>query len=419
MAKSTIKILPLDDSPAELLEAWKKSNIFAIDQTGRVLMLLEALRGKLSVSSLNEYEKIALQENIDYIKSQLLSIDYSGTYAPLDLTVEKQEDEARSQINHPDFVGSSPKIKKILEIIAKFAETPYPVLLIGETGTGKEVIAGLIHHLSKREKILSINCAAIPHSLVESELFGHKKGSFTGADSDRRGRFEEADGGTIFLDEIGELDEQVQVKLLRVLQFGEIQRVGSDQTIKVNTRIIAATNQDLPRLLNTGRFRKDLYYRLSVCELNLPPLRERREEIPTLLELFLKRASAEINMKIPFIDNELEKFLFDIYDYPGNIRELENIAKLIITLTPGGEAAAVCRLPDNYIARYNQATCGFEPKPSVKSRYDEIQKEKIIEAMDTFGGNINETAKFLGLSVSRVYQLCNKFSIYPSLYRKR
>jgi transcriptional regulator with GAF, ATPase, and Fis domain len=240
--------------------------------------------------------------------------------------------------------GDNPKLLEALEIAEKAAPTDLPVLIDGESGTGKELMAKVIHANGARadKPYISVNCGAIPDNLLESELFGHKKGAFTGASHDRKGKFESAHGGTIFLDEIGELPLQGQVKLLRVLQSREIQRVGSDEVISVDTRIVAATNKNLRRLCEEGRFREDLFYRLSVIHVSLPPLRERKDEIPLLFE-YLGDESAEALKRRPVkMTRRLREFLLN-YAYPGNIRELRNIIYRISCLA--GDTADLEHLP--------------------------------------------------------------------------
>jgi transcriptional regulator with GAF, ATPase, and Fis domain len=222
--------------------------------------------------------------------------------------------------------GDNAKLLAALEIAEKSARTDLPVLIDGESGTGKELMAKMVHANSGRSEgpLISVNCGAIPENLMESELFGHSKGAFTGATSDRKGKFESAHGGTIFLDEIGELPLQSQVKLLRVLQSNEIQRVGSDRLVEVDARVVAATNKNLKEMSREGTFREDLYYRLSVIEVTVPPLRERRDEIPLLQEYFCAEAAERLDRAPLAIDEHLQQFLFE-YEYPGNIRELRNI----------------------------------------------------------------------------------------------
>jgi DNA-binding NtrC family response regulator len=226
-----------------------------------------------------------------------------------------------------EMVGNSPALKRVLEQVAQVAPTGSTVLIQGETGTGKELVARAIHEASERREraLVTVNCAALPRELVESELFGHEKGAFTGATQQRRGRFELADGGTLFLDEVGELPLEAQAKLLRVLQEGEFDRVGGARSLRADVRIIAATNRDLQAQVGAGRFRSDLYYRLNVFPIALPPLRARREDIPRLVEHFAVRAARRLGRPLNVATAFLERA--KAYDWPGNVRELENVVE--------------------------------------------------------------------------------------------
>ncbi|MHB1425113.1 MAG: sigma-54 interaction domain-containing protein [Gemmataceae bacterium] len=237
----------------------------------------------------------------------------------------------------PGVVGESPAMREITRLVRLVAPTPASVLLVGETGTGKEVLARAIHRLSPRAEgpYVRVNCCALAESLLESELFGHVKGAFTGAIDNKTGRFEAAHGGTIFLDEISSMSAKLQVKLLRVLQEKEFERVGESRTIHVDTRVIAATNQYLEDEIVAGRFRDDLYYRLNVVSLELPPLRERREDIPALARYFLERHCEEHRRESPELTPEVIKILLD-HDWPGNVRELENYMERAVVLSDGG-----------------------------------------------------------------------------------
>ena len=252
---------------------------------------------------------------------------------------------ARSFVFEGTF-GDNPRLLDALEIAEKAAPTDLPVLIDGESGTGKELMAKVVHANGTRadKAYVSVNCGAIPESLIESELFGHKRGAFTGAATDRKGKFESAHKGTIFLDEIGELPLQGQVKLLRVLQSHEIQRVGSDETIAVDARIVAATNKNLRKLIDLGQFREDLFYRLSVIHVTLPPLRDRKDEIPLLLAYYGDEAAEALKRRPVALAPRLRAFLLD-YAYPGNIRELRNLIYRLACLA--GDSADLQHLPDD------------------------------------------------------------------------
>jgi transcriptional regulator with GAF, ATPase, and Fis domain len=241
-----------------------------------------------------------------------------------------------------DLIGSSPKFRALLTDVARVAPVDSAVLIQGETGTGKEVIARAIHEASPRrnQRFVALNCAAIPSALLESELFGHERGAFTGAWAQTKGRFEMAHGGTLFLDEIGDMPLELQPKLLRALQEREFERLGSTQTVRVNVRVVAATNQDLGQLVNKKLFRADLFYRLNVIPICLPPLRERLQDIPALTEFFVTRFAASLNKPIDLIPDEVMAVL-KAHDWPGNIRELQNFIERAVLFSPG----SALRLP--------------------------------------------------------------------------
>src|SRR5437870_8916897 len=233
-------------------------------------------------------------------------------------------------------IGSSEALQRVLDIVKKVAKSNTTVLIRGETGTGKELIAGATHHNSLRNarNFVKVNCAALQENLLESELFGHEKGAFTGADKQRIGRFEQADGGTLFLDEIGDMSPSTQAKILRVLQEHEFERLGGTRTLRVDVRLVAATNRDLPAMVQAGQFREDLYYRLNVVSIEMPPLRERKEDIVPLANAFIRKFAGELKKKIESIEPEAQKLLMR-YNWPGNIRELENTIERAMLLSEG------------------------------------------------------------------------------------
>jgi formate hydrogenlyase transcriptional activator len=245
-------------------------------------------------------------------------------------------------MNTLDLIGSSPKFRALLADVEKVGPVDSAVLIQGETGTGKEVIARAIHEASLRrnQRFVALNCAAIPSALLESELFGHERGAFTGACTQTKGRFQMADGGTLFLDEIGDMPLELQPKLLRALQEREFERLGSGQTVRVNVRVVAATNQDLAELVNKKLFRADLFYRLNVIPLCLPPLRERVQDIPALTEFFVAKFAARLNKPIDLVPDEVIAVL-QAHDWPGNIRELQNFIERAVLFSPG----SALRLP--------------------------------------------------------------------------
>jgi transcriptional regulator with GAF, ATPase, and Fis domain len=318
-------------------------------------------------------------------------------------------------------LGSNPLITENLDRIARIAPTRLTVLLEGETGSGKELFARIIHLNSKRASFVPVNCGALPSGVIESELFGHVKGAFTGATADRKGRFEEAHNGTIFLDEIGELEPLAQVKLLRVLDVGEIQRVGSDKVQKVEVRVIAATNRNLETMVAERTFREDLYFRLNICHFSIPPLRERRDEITLLLDFFMKKICADNTLPVPVLDAGLHEFLADTYHFPGNIRELKNIAQYISYIyndTP----VRIKDLPQRYLESWHQARDGgprgLAPTATgPRDARDRAERQQLIEALTRHKGEVPALCREFKLSRARVYQLLKKYDLQPGRFR--
>ncbi|WP_051428219.1 sigma-54 dependent transcriptional regulator [Lebetimonas sp. JS085] len=277
-------------------------------------------------------------------------------------------------------------MKKIFNLVEKIAPSDATVLIRGETGTGKELIATAIHNLSRRKNgpLIKLNCAAISETLLESELFGHEKGAFTDAKETKKGRFELANGGTLFLDEIGDISPNMQVKLLRVLQEQEFERVGGVKTIKTDVRLIAATNRNLEQMVEKGKFRKDLYYRLNVIPVNLPPLRERYEDIPLIINFYLNKFMKE-NDKNMYLSKEAMELLIQ-YPWPGNIRELQNIVERIVLICPAGEIKPEMLdfvLPYSFQKVYGkkEAEIDTTQKVPTKKQLQEIEKEAITKAL--------------------------------------
>jgi transcriptional regulator with GAF, ATPase, and Fis domain len=312
--------------------------------------------------------------------------------------------------------GENPKLLEALEIAEKAAPTGLPVLIDGESGTGKELMAKVIHANGDRSDrpFISVNCGAIPESLLESELFGHRKGAFTGASADRKGKFESAHTGTIFLDEIGELPLSGQVKLLRVLEAHEIQRVGSDEPIAVDTRVVAATNRDLRRMCEEGKFREDLFYRLSVIHVSLPPLRERKDEIPLLFEFFGGEAAEALKRRPVEMTRRLRTFLLD-YAYPGNIRELRNIIYRLSCLA--GQTADLEHLPADIRPASSAPRSDAEAVTAValseakRAASDHAEREFLERGLQEAGGVVTELARRCDMNRSHVQTLLKKHGL--------
>ncbi len=292
-------------------------------------------------------------------------------------------------------IGKSAVMQQVFDLIGNAADSEAPVAIYGESGTGKELAAAAIHRLGGRSEgpFVKVNCAALNESLLESELFGHVKGAFTGADRNRKGRFEAANGGDIFLDEIGDIPLSTQVKLLRVLQEKEIEKVGDHKPLTIDVRIITATNKDLKMLMEEGRFREDLYYRVGVIPIYLPPLRERREDIPLLVDAFINRIRLRSRKNIAGTEEEALELLVN-YDWPGNIRELINAIEYAFVLCPGDEIKKNNFPPS--ISGKRRYSSGQRPKKD--RRVNSEQKEAILEALKKTNGNKTEAAKILGIS---------------------
>ncbi len=328
--------------------------------------------------------------------------------------IERQNVHAPTRAGEkPPLVGHSAAMRQIFEIVAKVADSPSTVLITGESGTGKELIARELHRGSPRrdKPLIKVNCAAIPKDLVESELFGYEKGAFTGAVGSKPGRFELADGGTLFLDEIGEVPVEMQVKLLRALQESEFERVGGIKTLRVDVRLIAATNRDLKALIADSRFREDLFYRLAVVPISLPPLRDRKEDIPLLTQHFIAKYDQRLGKRVERVDDEAMQMLL-AYSWPGNIRELENLMERSV-LFADGPVILGSSLPDALRERSAAATVpiaavgplgsiaapsGASMKEIVRQAQAELEKELISRALDETGGNVTRAAKRLQIS---------------------
>ncbi len=314
------------------------------------------------------------------------------------------KDRLKDKFSLDNIIGQSESMVKVYQMVEKVAPRDATVLIRGESGTGKELIAQAIHQMSQRADgaFIGVNCAALTETLLESELFGHEKGSFTGADKQKRGRFELADGGSIFLDEIGDVSPATQVKLLRVLQNKELMRVGGEQSIPVNVRTIAATNQNLEELMKQGTFREDLYYRLNVFPIHLPPLRQRTEDIPDLIAHFLEKNQQPADKIEPKAVTALMK-----YQWPGNIRELENIVERMIILAGDEKITADMLPPQIQGFSGGEQDLSFEI-PEEGLSIDDVEKNLIHNAIKKAGGNKTRAAKLLGITRRKLYSMMER-----------
>jgi two-component system response regulator HydG len=356
------------------------------------------------------YDYLPKPLNFDELKITIeRAMDHSGLKEENRLLRESLDTQFDSQ----DIIGRSSSMVKVLETVAQVAPSEATVLITGESGTGKEIIAGAIHHNSLRKNgpYIKINCAAITETLLESELFGHEKGAFTGAYKRKEGRFRQADGGSLFLDEISEMSTAMQAKLLRVIQEREITRVGGEEVIDVDVRVMAATNKELMEEIESGRFREDLYYRLNVVSVNIPPLRDRREDIPLLAQHFLKMFSEKNNKEIKgFTPQAMDNFLK--YGWPGNVRELMNAVERGVVL-------AQTEYLDERVLSVASKVEEFEAEMISKNGIpgdiplDEIERVAILKALGLAEGNKSEAARRLGITRQTLLKKLKKYGVSP------
>jgi two-component system nitrogen regulation response regulator NtrX len=333
-------------------------------------------------------------------------------------SLEAENRDLRARVDRRlTMVGESHAMAQLREQIAMAAPTNGRVLILGDNGTDKELVARTIHALSHRRTgpFVEVNCAAIPEELIESELFGHVRGAFTGAVSDRRGKFEAADGGTIFLDEIGDMSLKTQAKVLRALQEQVVEPVGSRQQISVDVRVIAATNKDLAAAIRAGEFREDLYFRLNVIPIFVPPLRERREDIPRLAEHFMAAFAQEYGRRPKAFDPEAIACL-QHYAWPGNVRELRNLIERLVIMAPGDTigAADLGFLPAADGARPGDGPPSAEPLLPLHEARDRFERDYILRALARQHGNMSRTAEMLGVERSNLYRKMRAFGIMPA-----
>jgi len=332
-------------------------------------------------------------------------------------TLEAENRALRAKVDrHQTMVGESYAMRQLREQVAMAAPTNGRVLIYGENGTGKELVARTIHALSRRRSsaFVEVNCAAIPEELIESELFGHVRGAFTGAVADRRGKFEVADGGTIFLDEIGDMSLKTQAKVLRVLQDQVVEPVGSTQRVRVDVRVIAATNKDLPAAIKVGQFREDLYFRLNVIPIFVPPLRARQTDVPRLAEYFMLGFAQEYGRRAKVFDAEALSMLRR-YSWPGNVRELRNLIERLAIMVPGDAISAsdlsfLDRGPEPEAELLGDGSGPLLPLHEARDRFE---REYILRALASQNGNMSRTADVLGVERSNLYRKMRAFGIAP------
>lgn len=390
-----------------------------VDQSPQAMCII--LTGYGTIKSSVEAIKMGA---FDYITKPVTSdeilmvVEKALKYRHLERENTLLKQQLKKKYRFENFVGDSKPVQKVFELIERVADTDSTVLIAGESGTGKELIANAIHYNSYRRDnaIVVINCGAIPEELLESELFGHEKGAFTGAHKMRVGRFELATGGTIFLDEIGDMSPNLQVKLLRVLQEHKFERVGGTRTLEVDVRIIAATNKNLTNAVNKGKFRPDLYYRLNVIPIRIAPLRHRKVDIPLLVDFFVERFNRLKRKQIAGFDKDAMDALFK-YDWPGNVRELENMVERVVILA-NGDIIGLNDIPDSIRGRAKRIEL---VRPTIPKRgiifdeaVEEYEKELILEALKETNWVKSKAAKLLNINRTTLIEKMKKKNLYKS-----
>jgi two-component system response regulator PilR (NtrC family) len=391
----------------------------------RILKQLRAAKPEVPVIVITAYGSIpqaveALKEGaLDYVVKPF-NIDELKIIVQKGLEAKRLKDEnvllkkdLQEIYSFEHMIGKSKVMKEIYTLIEKIGTTDSTVLISGESGTGKELAARAIHFQSRRRNgtFVSLNCAALPENLLESELFGHVRGAFTGAVVDKRGMFEVAQRGALFLDEIGETTPWTQVKILRALQDRKIRRVGGTEEIPIDVRIICATNQDLKKRIEEGKFREELFYRINVISVTMPPLRERIEDIPLLVSHFLQKYCQRMNRRMKRVAPEVIG-LFEAYAWPGNVRELENVIERIVAIEDRETITPSC-LPGEILhpGQRTEASTGFEPGFNLTAHIDEISKKYLLQALQAAGSNLKKAAELLGLSYRSLRYLIEKYGL--------
>jgi DNA-binding NtrC family response regulator len=440
-----IGILIVDDEPSvrDSLYQWFKDDGYRVDTAADAVSALKKLQDNpwdiiLLDIKMPGMDGIELQNRIKQIDKNIVTIIITA-YASVDTAIQALKDGAFDYVTKPidpddlsrlirnavdkrrlvteniqlrqqieelllpdEVVGDSPSIRKVMEMVNTVAKTDSTVMILGESGTGKELIARAIHSRSSRRyfPIITINCGAYPEGLLESELFGHEKGAFTGAMYRRRGKLEMADKGTLFLDEIGNISEKMQMDLLRVIETKSFTRLGGDKTIDVDFRVISATNKDLEKAIKEGSFREDLYYRLNVFSIKLPPLRERRSDIPLLARYFLNKYAQSMNKSVTDYSPQVME-LFSAYDWPGNIREVRNVVERAMVVAQGTQI------------QVGDISFPFPPPvtPSGGASLEEVEKDQIMKILNQTKGNIAQAAEILKISRLTLYHKIEKYHL--------
>ena len=401
------RMQPMDGM--EVLERVKRMDedidVVIITAYGTIELAVEAMKKGASDFITKPFSPDELKVRIDKVLEFRRARQRSQRLADENLYLRQE-----IEVQYGEMVGSSEKMRKVFEKIEKVARTDSSVIIYGESGTGKELVARALHYRSPRREgpFVKVNCAALAEGVLESELFGHEKGAFTGAIRRKKGKFELANTGTIFLDEVGDIPPAIQVKLLRVLQEKEIERVGGEGPIKVDVRIVAATNRDLPKMVEEGKFREDLFYRLHVIPIYLPPLRERKEDIPELVRHFLRKKCAQLGRKVPEVDPKALELLME-YDWPGNVRELENVLERAIVLCEG-DRIGPSDLP-LLVEREGDVLRVPEGEVPLPEMLESLEKQLIERALEKARGVKAEAARILGIKTSTLYYKMEKYGM--------
>ena len=401
------KMQPMDGM--EVLERVKRMDedidVVIITAYGTIELAVEAMKKGASDFITKPFSPDELKVRIDKVLEFRRARQRSQRLADENLYLRQE-----IEVQYGEMVGSSEKMRKVFEKIEKVARTDSSVIIYGESGTGKELVARALHYRSPRREgpFVKVNCAALAEGVLESELFGHEKGAFTGAIRRKKGKFELANTGTIFLDEVGDIPPAIQVKLLRVLQEKEIERVGGEGPIKVDVRIVAATNRDLPKMVEEGKFREDLFYRLHVIPIYLPPLRERKEDIPELVRHFLRKKCAQLGRKVPEVDPKALELLME-YDWPGNVRELENVLERAIVLCEG-DRIGPSDLP-LLVEREGDVLRVPEGEVPLPEMLESLERQLIERALEKARGVKAEAARILGIKTSTLYYKMEKYGM--------
>lgn len=399
------------------LETLKR--IRKIDRNVPVIVLTADGRIDTAVQAMKSGAYDYVTKPVDWNKLKVI-LKNAMTIRSLRKKVDHLQNQLRSKYENANIIGSGPKMREVYQALDRVIDSDVTVIILGESGTGKELLARAIHFNGHRKEMpfVAVNCAAIPETLLESELFGHEKGSFTGAMFKRVGKFEQAHRGTIFLDEIGEMSKQTQAKILRVLQEKRIERVGGNTSIDVDVRVLSATNKNLEDEITKGNFREDLYYRLSVYPVHLPPLRERREDIPQLVAFFLDKFNKRMRRKVKSVSDRALEHLMN-YNWPGNVRELENILERSMLNCAGDmllpehlpitvSAYEINNLANNFHIDFQKAIALARDVPA----WDDVEKEVCRLALKLTNRNISEAAVRLGIGRTTLYRKLKKYDLF-------